>query len=97
MGKHALERECEEDDSGDHRQVEVAVGVARERERETPLASESFRSATSATTSKYAHQSAAATAMPRTAAVITPASSSPRAPTPIAMIDSPRAMMMMSP
>ena len=44
-----------------------------------------------------AHQSAAATAMPRTAAVITPASSSPRAPTPIAMIDSPRAMMMMSP
>jgi hypothetical protein len=50
------------------------------------------------TQSKYDHQMHAATLFPRNAAAITPASSdSPLAPTPIATIDSPSAMMMISP
>ena len=55
------------------------------------------RAATSATTSKYSHHCAAATPMPSTAAATTPASTSAPAPTPMATIDSPRAMMMISP
>jgi hypothetical protein len=51
-----------------------------------------------ATTSKYAHQSAATTTTPRTAAEMMPAESEkPAAPTPSEMIDSPSAMMTMSP
>jgi hypothetical protein len=50
-----------------------------------------------ATTSKYAHQSEATTT-PRTAAEMMPAESEKlAAPTPSAMIDSPSAMMTMSP
>ena len=55
------------------------------------------RVATSATTSKYAHHIAAASAMPTTAVATTPAVISPVTPAPIATIDSPRAMMMMRP
>ena len=55
------------------------------------------RSATSATTSKYSHHSAAATATPSTAAATTPASTPASAPTPIATIDSPRAMITIRP
>ena len=47
--------------------------------------------------SKYSHHIAAATAMPSTAAATTPASTPPSAPTPIATIDSPRAMIRISP
>jgi hypothetical protein len=51
-----------------------------------------------AMTSKYAHQSEATTTTPRTAAEMMPAvSEKPAAPTPSAMIDSPSAMMTMSP
>ncbi len=59
---------------------------------------ESLRSATSATTSKYSHQIAAVTATPSTEATTTPASTVvPWAPTPMATIDSPRAMITISP
>ena len=48
--------------------------------------------------SKYAHQSAHASASPRIAAVTTTASSSiPAAPIPMATIDSPSAMITISP
>lgn len=51
-----------------------------------------------ATKSKYAHHIALAIAMPSSAAVIRPASSfRPPAPTPSATIDSPSAMMTISP
>ena len=50
------------------------------------------------TQSKYDHHSAAATTIPsRAAAILAASSGSPAAPTPIATIDSPRAMMMISP
>jgi len=58
----------------------------------------SFRRATRATTSKYVHQREAASASPSTAESTTPGpSSTPAAPMPIATIDSPSAMMTMSP
>ena len=61
-------------------------------------ASRRTRAATSATKSKYAHHSAAATATPSSAPAMMPASRpSPSAPTPSATIDSPRAMMMTRP
>jgi len=49
-------------------------------------------------TSKYAHHSAAMVTIPRTAAEVMPGvTETPRLPTPIAMIDSPSAIMTMSP
>ena len=57
----------------------------------------SRRAATSATTSKYSHHSAAEMNTPTTAATTLPVTSPSSAPTPIATIDSPSAMMMMRP
>jgi hypothetical protein len=77
--------------------VDVAEGVARHA---CPLVA--FRLAEDplgviAIQSKYAHQSAHAITIPSAAAAIRPISSPrPAAPTPIATIDSPRAMMMIS-
>ena len=87
-----------EHDPSDHRQVQVRVRVAGD-----PVLLGSARralkrrSATTATTSKYAHQKQAAITIPKAAARSTPASSSsPARPAPTATIDSPRAMMMIS-
>ena len=66
--------------------------------RGAPVASASLAWATKTTQSKYDHHRHAATVIPRRAAAITPPSSgSPAAPTPIATIDSPSAMMTISP
>ena len=72
-----LDREREEHDPGDHRQMEVGVDVAREGR----CARRRSRSASSCWArigkkSKYASQNDVATTRPRTAATITPASSS---------------------
>ena len=87
------------DDCGHHRAgggtstrrgpARCAPGPTRSRRVVAPAAS--------AATSKYAHQNAHATAMPRTAAAMTPPSTPASAPTPIATIDSPSATMMMRP
>ena len=93
-----LDAEREQHDPGDHRQVQVGVGVARDARALRRRRASKRRSATSATTSKYAHHSAAATATPSSDAGDQPASSGmPCAPTPSATIDSPSAMMMISP
>ena len=66
------------------------------RIRRIPCASRKWRSATTATTSKYAHQIPKASTRPSSAAAIVPASRTPCRPVPIATIDSPRAMITIS-
>ena len=60
-----LEAEGEQDDPGDHRQVQVAVEVARELGLRRAARPREQRCVRTARTSKYAHQSAAITTMPR--------------------------------
>src|SRR5207237_6863952 len=64
--------------------------------RDAPVASASLAWAMNTTQSKYDHHRHAATVIPRSAAAITPASTgSAAAPTPIATIDSPSAMLVL--
>ena len=66
--------------------------------RSAPCASVILACDVKMTQSKYDHHKAAATTIPsRAAAILAASSGSPAAPTPIATIDSPKAMMMMSP
>ena len=67
-------RLLDSDGEGDprHHRRTVAVGVARHRRLRLPVVERSFRSATIATTSKYAHQRVKAIARPSAAATMTP-------------------------
>ena len=98
VGERRLHREREQDDAGDHGQVEVGVDVAREG---GPLGPPDPRAAAAETDREEVEirePERRATSSPSTAATISPA---PRrvslAPTPIATSDSPIAMITISP
>ena len=87
------------------RMIPVTMGMCRYvnesraiRTRSSDGAERSRRAAAMATKSKYAHHIQPATTMPTSAATMSPASRSrPAVPTPTATIDSPRAMITISP
>ena len=99
MCERRLHREREEDDAGDHRQVQVGVDVAREGDAlRRRFGRRAAAAARIGKKSKYASQNDVATTNPSTAATITPVpSASSLAPRPIATSDSPIAMITISP
>ena len=99
MRQRHLHREGEERDPGDHRQMQVGVDVARERDAIGPAAARSAaaargpgrsRSTRARTTPRRRSPSTAATTTPAPRSVL-------RAPRPIAISDSPIAMITISP
>ena len=98
VAERLLQPERDEHDAGDHREVEVGVGVARDLVRSRPrrrwtagAPRPARRRRSTATTSRPRRRS------PSTAAATTPASTPASAPTPIATIDSPSAMITIRP
>ena len=75
-GERHLQREREEHDPGDHREVEVGVDVAGEGDASAPCRSVSSCWTRIGKKSKYASQNDVATTRPSSAATMTPASRS---------------------
>ena len=86
----------EDDDPGDDRQMQVAVAVGRGQDR-VGVAREPLLGASAAARSKYVHHSPTVVSSASVTTTIVRAPRRSPAPSPIAMIDSPRQMITNSP